>query len=138
MDKCRKASEFGPEIANVVMPEFASVKSSNDTLIGEILHVDDFGNIITNISQKEMLQTKTINVKLPNVFLNVAFGKTYAQTKPREAIALIGSHGFLEIALNQMSAAEKFHACSWRQNRGYAGLSFMFFHNFLDNINGVL
>jgi len=110
VDKCRNASEFGPEIDNAVRPEFASVKSSDDILIGEILHVDDFGNIITNISQKEMLQTKTINVKLPNVFLNVVFGKTYAQTKPGEAVALIGSHGFLEIALNQMSAAEKFCA----------------------------
>ena len=29
---------------------------------------------------------------------------------PNEPIALIGSHGFLEIALNQASAAEKFHA----------------------------
>jgi S-adenosyl-L-methionine hydrolase (adenosine-forming) len=111
-DKCRKASEFGPEIANVVMPEFASVKSSNDTLIGEILHIDDFGNIITNINQKEMQKTKIVNLKLPNVSLNVVFGKTYAQTKPGEAIALIGSHGFLEIALNQMSAAQKFCASS--------------------------
>jgi hypothetical protein len=110
MDKCRKASDFGPEIANVVIPEFASVKSSNETLIGEILHVDDFGNIITNISQKEMRQTKTVNVKLRNVSLNVAFGKTYAQIKPRDVIVLIGSHGYLEIALNQASAAEKFHA----------------------------
>jgi S-adenosyl-L-methionine hydrolase (adenosine-forming) len=110
VDKCRKASAFGPEIANVVIPEFASVKSSNETLIGEILHVDDFGNIITNISQKEMRQTKTANVKLRNVSLNVAFGKTYAQIKPREVIVLIGSHGFLEIALNQDSAADNFHA----------------------------
>ena len=29
--RCRKASEFGPEIADVVIPEFASVKSSNET-----------------------------------------------------------------------------------------------------------
>jgi len=110
VDKCKKVWEFGPEITNVVMPEFASVKASNEKLIGEILYIDDFGNIITNISQKEIRQTKTVNVKLHKVSLNVAFGKTYAQTKSREAIALIGSHGFLEVALNQASAAKKFHA----------------------------
>ncbi len=110
VDNCKNPSEFGPEIANAVIPKFASVKLSNETLIGEILHVDGFGNIITNISQKEMRQTKTVNVKLRNVSLNIAFGKTYAQAKPREAIAMIGSHGFLEIALNQASAAEKFCA----------------------------
>jgi S-adenosylmethionine hydrolase len=108
VDKCRKPSEFGPEIANVVMPEFAIVKSCHEALIAEILHVDDFGNIITNISQKEMRQTKTVNVKLRKITLNVSFGKTYAQTKTREAIALIGSHGFLEIALNQANAAQKY------------------------------
>ncbi len=109
VDEGRKPSEFGPEITDVVIPEFASVRSSNEKLIGEILHVDDFGNIITNISQKEIRQTKTVNVKLRNISLNVAFGKTYSQTIPQEAIVLIGSHGFLEVALNQASAGEKFH-----------------------------
>ena len=90
------------------MPEFAIVKSCHEALIAEILHVDDFGNIITNISQKEMRQTKTVNVKLRKITLNVSFGKTYAQTKTREAIALMGSHGFLEIALNQANAAQKY------------------------------
>jgi S-adenosylmethionine hydrolase len=40
--------------------------------------------------------------------MQLAFTKTYAQAKPKEAVALVGSHGFLEIALNQGSAAEKF------------------------------
>ena len=105
-----KPAEFGPEVADVVMPEFARVKRGDGFLIGEILHVDGFGNIITNISQKEMAQAKAVNIKLHNISLNIAFGKTYAQTKSREAIALIGSHGFLEIALNQASAVEKFNA----------------------------
>ena len=110
LDMGVKPAEFGPEVTDGVMPEFARVKRGAGSLIGEILHVDGFGNIITNISQKEMTQAKAVNIKLHNISLNVAFGKTYAQTKPREAIALIGSHGFLEIALNQDSAAEKFHA----------------------------
>jgi S-adenosylmethionine hydrolase len=107
-----KPAEFGPEIAGGVMPEFARVKRGDGSLIGEILHVDGFGNIITNISQKEMDQAKAVNIKLHNISLNICFGKTYAQTKSREAIALIGSHGFLEIALNQASAVEKFNAAA--------------------------
>ena len=109
LDMGVKPSEFGPEITDAVNPEFASLKRRNGSLIGEVLHVDSFGNIITNISQKEIAQAKTINVKLQNLSLNLTFGKTYAQAKPQEPIALIGSHGFLEIALNQDSAAEKFH-----------------------------
>jgi S-adenosylmethionine hydrolase len=109
LDSGVKPVEFGPEIANEVMPEFVHIKRRGGSLIGEILHVDSFGNIITNISQKEIARAKVVNVKLGNSSLNIVFGKTYAKTKPREAIALIGSHGFLEIALNQDSAVKKFH-----------------------------
>lgn len=105
-----KPAVFGPEIDEAVMPEFTQVKrEQTSSIVGVILHIDRFGNIITNISQKDMVQAKAVIIKLHNISSNVALGKTYAQAKPREAIALIGSHGFLEMALNQASAAEKFH-----------------------------
>ncbi len=110
LDIGAKPTEFGTEIVERVMPEFTRVKREAGSLVGVILHIDGFGNIITNISQKDMVQAKAVIIKLHNISLNVALGKTYAQAKPREAIALIGSHGFLETALNQASAAEKFHA----------------------------
>jgi S-adenosyl-L-methionine hydrolase (adenosine-forming) len=110
LDRGVKPSEFGPEIRDPVVPEFASVKRKNDSLIGEVLHVDGFGNLITNISPREIAQSKRVNVKLQNLSQNLTFVKTYALAKPQQPLALIGSHGFLEIALNQGSAAEKFHA----------------------------
>jgi S-adenosylmethionine hydrolase len=110
LDKGIKPSEFGPEITEVATPKFASVERRNSSLIGEVWHIDDFGNIITNISQKDLPQNRVVNVKLPGVLQNISFDKTYAQAKPHEPLALIGSHGFLEIALNQGNAAEKFHA----------------------------
>jgi S-adenosylmethionine hydrolase len=110
LDLSVKPSEFGAEITDAVTPEFASIRSSNGTFVGEILHVDSFGNIITNINQKELQQAKAITVKLPKFSLKIAYAKTYAQAKRQEAIVLIGSHGFLEIAVNQASAAKKFHA----------------------------
>jgi S-adenosylmethionine hydrolase len=108
LDRGVEPSEFGPEISDAVTPRFASVKRENGCLIGEVLHVDDFGNVITNITQKDIVQPKILNVKLPVTSVKLAFVKTYAQAKLNEPIALIGSHGFLEIALNQGSAAEKF------------------------------
>jgi S-adenosylmethionine hydrolase len=103
-------SEFGPEITDAVKPEYATVKQRNGSFFGEVLFVDSFGNVITNLYQRELSETKTVNVKMQNFTLNLPFCKTYAQAKPQQLIALIGSHGFLEIALNQASAAEKFHA----------------------------
>ena len=103
-------SEFGPEIKDPVNPEFASFKLVKGVFIGEVLYVDSFGNIITNINPKENIQAKTVNVKIQDFTLKLALGKTYAHAKLQEPIALMGSHGFLEIALNQANAAEKFHA----------------------------
>jgi S-adenosylmethionine hydrolase len=108
LDMGVEPSEFGPEIQDAVTPEFAIVKRRDSSLLGEVLHVDGYGNIITNINQKEMAKTKKVNVRLQNLSLNLTFAKTYAQVKLQQPIALIGSHDFLEIALNQSSAAEKF------------------------------
>jgi S-adenosylmethionine hydrolase len=109
LDNKVPSSEFGPEISDAVTSEITNVEQRNGSFIGEVLHVDHFGNIITNINQKEIVDAKTVSVKLQNLSLKVAFSKTYAQAKPQEPIALIGSYGFLEIALNQANAAERFY-----------------------------
>jgi S-adenosyl-L-methionine hydrolase (adenosine-forming) len=104
-----KPQEVGPEITDAVAPGFVGAKKVGGCLVGEVLHVDGFGNIVTNLKPEEMAEAKAINVKFPKLALKVALGKTYAETKPQHALALIGSHGFLEIALNQGNAAQKFH-----------------------------
>jgi S-adenosylmethionine hydrolase len=112
LDKGVQPTEFGTEIKDQTSPKFTKVKRANGSLIGEVMHIDGFSNIITNINETDMVQNhaKLVNVDLPIISLKLAFGKTYAEAKPKEPIALIGSHGFLEIALNQGKAAEKFHA----------------------------
>ncbi len=109
LDKGVRASDFGQEINNPVTPNFAAVEQINEGLRGEVLHIDGFGNIIMNIKEKNMMNSKTLNVKLPMASLKVKFGKAYAEGEPGEPIVLVGSHGFLEIAVNQSSAVEKFH-----------------------------
>ncbi len=104
-------AEFGPEIRDAVKPEFAEVKLRNGVLAGEVLHVDNFGNIITNMSEKEVMcihVADVVNVELVAQKLRLKFCKAYGEAKPQEPLALIGSHGYLEISLNQGNAAEKF------------------------------
>jgi S-adenosylmethionine hydrolase len=106
-----KPAEFGPEIREAAKPEFANVTRRNGVLVGEVLHVDGFGNIITNINEKEVAQSHVkgaVNVELVGYKLKLKLGKAYGEAEPQEPLALIGSHGFLEISLNQGSAAEKF------------------------------
>ena len=108
-----KPEEFGSEISEATKPEFVKTTLKNGVMVGEVLHVDGFGNIITNIKEEEVAENHlkgTVNVELPDYKLKLRFCKAYGETGPREPLALIGSHGFLEIALNQGSAATKFKA----------------------------
>jgi S-adenosylmethionine hydrolase len=106
-----KPEEFGPEIRKAVQPDFAKVTQRNGVLVGEVLHVDGFGNIITNINEREVAQSRVkdaVSVELPSCKLKLKLCEAYGETKPHEPLALIGSHGFLEIAINQGNAAKRF------------------------------
>lgn len=112
LERGTKPSAFGPAIQSVVMPEFANVKQEDNCVFGEILQVDSFGNIISNISQKVLLQigiTGAVKVQLGHNQVHLDFCSSYGEAEPQKLLALIGSHGFLEIALNQGSAAEMLH-----------------------------
>ena len=108
-----RPEEFGPEIHYTSKPDFAKVKRSKSTLLGEVWHVDSFGNIITNINEKELAQINpkgTLKVELLAHTLKIPLCKAYVEARPKEPLALIGSHNYLEIGINQGSAAEKFKA----------------------------
>jgi S-adenosylmethionine hydrolase len=106
-----RATEFGAEVREIATPEFAKVERRGNLLVGEVLHVDGFGNIITNFGEKELKLMKigdAINVELGKVRLKLRVCKAYAEAKPQEPLAIIGSHNFLEISINQGNAAETF------------------------------
>jgi S-adenosylmethionine hydrolase len=108
IDKGTQPHEFGPEINNPVLPFFPAVERNNNVLTGEVLYIDGFGNIITNI-EESMLNSPVFYVKLSEVSLKLKFGKAYAEADPKEPIVLVGSYGFVEIAINQGNAASKFN-----------------------------
>lgn len=105
-------SDFGQEINDVVKPAFAKVAVGKGMVVAEVLHVDSFGNVITNVSKQGLTHLNAyewVTVELPKSKLKMRFAKTYAETQPDEALALIGSHGYVELAVNQGNAAETFH-----------------------------
>ena len=103
--------EFGSKITDAVKPEFALVTRNRGSLEGEVLHVDDFGNIITNLPGKEIagFEERLVQVEFPpHPPRQIKISKAYADVDPQEPLALIGSHGYLEIALNRGNAARAF------------------------------
>ncbi len=110
LDQGIKPELFGRKLTNYVIPDYAVVTKTKKAVIGRILHIDNFGNIISNISFEETNFSfdKLINVKLANRINKLRLAKTYADAKSHEAIVLPGSHGFLEIAENLGNASERF------------------------------
>ena len=83
---------------------------SGDRIIGEVLRVDRFGNLITNIDRKTFDRfvpanaSGTLEIRVgPHVVGKVV--STYADAKPGELCALFGSSDHLEIAANGSSAS---------------------------------
>ncbi len=109
LEKGVKPARFGPRVDEPVMPEFVQVKHENDSIICRVLHVDSFGNIITNLKKAD-IPSENLNITIQNTQLKLKLKKTYGETKPKDTMALIGSHGFLEIAINRGNAAEKYKA----------------------------
>jgi len=104
-------AEFGPEIHEIVTPEFAKIIRRKGVLVGEVMHIDGFGNIITNFGEKElelMNAKDMVNVRLKNVMLKLKLCRVYAEVETQKPLAIIGSHNFLEVSINQGNAAERF------------------------------
>jgi S-adenosylmethionine hydrolase len=104
-------AEFGPEIHKIIMPRFAKIVKRRNMLMGEVIHVDDFGNIVTNFGEKELKLMKInhiVNAKLGSAKRALRLCRTYSEVQLHKPLALIGSHNFLEISLNQGNAAKTF------------------------------
>lgn len=81
-----------------------SCTSKDNTLHGCIQYIDHFGNLITNIPADLALPP---NWEITLGSATLPRQTTYAAVHPGELVALIGSHGWVEIAVNGGSASDR-------------------------------
>jgi hypothetical protein len=101
---------FGAEISDVVRLSLSPPEPTETGWRGAVIHVDHFGNCITNLTAREWtLQDCTANTRLLIAGQIVSqFGTHFAQSaKANELFAYLGSAGYWEIALWQDSAANR-------------------------------
>ncbi len=76
---------------------------------GQVLFLDHYGNILTNIPGSELGKLKIgqlLTVTVKGKSLSLPFLRTYAEAPASRPFALINSDGEFEIAVNQGSAAK--------------------------------
>lgn len=105
--------ELGSRISKMAMPDFGRIARKKNMTVGEVSYIDDFGNIVTNFERRElegMVTARMIDIRVADSKLKLKLCKTYADVEEYWPLALVGSHGFLEISVNQGNAAEQLKA----------------------------
>jgi hypothetical protein len=102
-------SALGRPVHDFVLLPMPAPEVAADAVHGEVLRVDRFGNLVTNIDRRTFEKVSgagaiEITIGTHPVGKLVA---TYAEASPGEICALFGSTDHLEIAANGASAAER-------------------------------
>ncbi|GAA5021773.1 hypothetical protein GCM10011506_02200 [Marivirga lumbricoides] len=84
------------------------VKATREIIQGHVIHVDDYGNLITNIGKTDydiLSKGKSIQVKFRNYVLSKV-QQYYHETTGGEAFALFNDQNVLEIGIKEGNASE--------------------------------
>jgi len=106
-----KLEDLGPRVENPVRLELGGRKKKvgKECLSGHVVHVDRFGNLITDITAGELDQLtrdkSALRILLCGVQLKGMFDY-YSQASQGQLLALVGSSGRLEVAASGGSAVE--------------------------------
>ena len=106
-------SEFGPEIFDPIIPSYAEARFKGNIIEGEVIHIDDFGNIITNIAYDNLMrigiaEEDFLVIRIRDKTFKLKLCKAYGSVSKNEPLTIIGSCNLLEISVNQGDASKFF------------------------------
>ena len=102
-------SEFGPAVDDLIRLEVPRAKVFSDGIRGEVIHVDSFGNLITNVPVRLLEEIGGGEHAIIEVSGRQVSGVTrsYMEAERGGLVAVIGSTGLLEIAIRDGDAHRK-------------------------------
>jgi len=87
------------------LPE-SIVQADKDRIVGQVMHIDRFGNAITGITRKHLEQYKAKPKKIQLPYGDkLPFKRTYADVPAGKSLGLINSSDHLEVAIHAGNAA---------------------------------
>jgi S-adenosyl-L-methionine hydrolase (adenosine-forming) len=101
LSKGVKANEIGREINDFVRLEIPRPRETGGRIEAEVIHIDRFGNLVTNLRSDDLPNRFVIKIKNRKIKRRVRF---YAEAEPGEIFTIAGSSGFLEISVFSRSA----------------------------------
>ena len=101
-----KPEHLGEPLDVLTILNLFTIERHAHAVKGRVIHVDRFGNVVTNISASRLPQGAVV-VEIADTKIH-GLSATFADADG--LLALIGSHGYLEIAENLGSAAQSLDA----------------------------
>lgn len=98
-----RPDQLGSPVWNPIQADRPCARLDGSTVRGEIVHVDSFGNLITNVPAAVLHTSHMLEARVGNVRIK-ALAATYGSGSA--PVALIGSWNLLEIAIPSGSAAQ--------------------------------
>lgn len=108
LSKTFQTDAFGEVVTDFVRFTMPKAKANGTSIKGVVLRVDAFGNLMTNLTAENIpsasLQGGPIQLSVSGKSVG-QFVRTFAAGNPGEPVAILGSAGYVEIAVNRGSAA---------------------------------
>ncbi len=108
LEKGVKINSFGKELKNIKGINLPVPEMSGNKLTGEIIFIDRFGNLVTNITKdklKEFVGERKFRISIKSAQFDKLYNY-YSEAEENELFLCEGGFGFLEISLKNKSAAE--------------------------------
>ena len=109
LSKGVKLRDLGPPITDYVKIDFGTPEVDEEGIRGEVLTVDRFGNIITNIPRALVSDrwrfNQELEVSIGGYDIRLRLVRTYGEASEDALLATMSSTNFLEIAKRNGSAA---------------------------------
>ena len=108
LSKTFQTDAFGEVVTDHVRFTLPKAKGNGTAVKGVVLRVDAFGNLMTNLTAEDIpigaLEGGPVKLAV-NGKQVLKFAQTFASGDPGEPIAVLGSAGYVEIAVNRGNAA---------------------------------
>jgi S-adenosylmethionine hydrolase len=102
--------DIGTQTTHFVDLQFPLGEHRGDRIVGKVLYVDRFGNLITNIPRdilpNDFEQKKITVISGSRQWDQIPFVSSYGYVNQGELLITIGSNHFLEISVNKGNAAQ--------------------------------
>lgn len=99
---------LGNPVAQPIQLPIPRPEVTDNTIIGQVIWIDSFGNLVTNISHEilESLEGRNGVVIHAGGMEITRLNRSYAESSVGETLAIVGSANRLEISINQGDAAQ--------------------------------